>query len=122
MKKDNGNWIKLNRSILNWEWYDDINTFRVFIHLLLTANYKPKNWHGITIERGQRVISISNLAEEVGLSVKQTRTALDRLIETGEITKKATNKYTLVTVEKYTDYQDIDDGEGQTNGKQRATT
>lgn len=124
---NNGNWIKLNRSILEWEWYDDVNTFRVFVHLLLTANYKPKKWHGIEVDRGQRVISIGNLAEEVGLSVKQTRTALDKLLKTGEITKKGANKYTLITVENYAFYQDVDADEGeqrankgQTKGEQRA--
>ena len=27
-------YIKLYRSLLNWEWYDDINTKTVFLHLL----------------------------------------------------------------------------------------
>lgn len=103
----NGNYIKLNRSILDWEWYDDINVARVFIHILLTANYKAKRWHGIQIERGQRVISISGLAEETGLTVQQTRTALDKLIATGELTKSATSRYTLITVENYNKFQDV---------------
>ena len=30
-------WIKLHRKITEWEWYSDANTFRVFMHLLLTA-------------------------------------------------------------------------------------
>jgi hypothetical protein len=34
-----GGYIKLYRSLLKWEWYDDSNVFRVFMHLLLTANY-----------------------------------------------------------------------------------
>ena len=115
----NGNWIKLNRAILDWEWYDDVNVARVFIHLLLTANYEPKNWHGIQIERGQRVISIGGLAEETGLTVRQTRTALDKLKSTGELTSRATNKYTLVTIENYSKFQDVKPDSDKQNGKQR---
>lgn len=116
---NNGNWIKLNRAILDWEWYDDVNVARVFIHLLLTANYEPKNWHGIQIERGQRVISIGGLAEETGLTVRQTRTALDKLKATGELTSRATNKYTLVTIENYSKFQDVKRDSDKQNGKQR---
>lgn len=116
MKMMNGNYIKLNRSILDWEWYDDINVARVFIHILLTANYKPKRWHGIEIDRGQRVISISGLAEETGLTVQQTRTALDKLFATGELTKSATSRYTLITVENYNKFQDVNiDGNKPSN-------
>lgn len=115
---NNGNWIKLNRAILDWEWYDDVNVARVFIHLLLTANYEPKNWHGIQIERGQRVISIGGLAEETGLTVRQTRTALDKLKSTGELTSRATNKYTLVTIENYSKFQDVKHDSDKQNGKQ----
>lgn len=37
--------INLHRKILDWEWYDDINVFRVFTHLLLTVNWTPAKWH-----------------------------------------------------------------------------
>ena len=30
-------YIKLSRKILDWEWYGNINTCRVFIHMLLKA-------------------------------------------------------------------------------------
>ena len=41
---DNG-WIKLHRNLLDWEWYSDIKVCRVFLHLLLTANFKDGNWN-----------------------------------------------------------------------------
>lgn len=37
-----GGFILLHRSILRWEWYGDLNTARLFIHLLLTVNYEPQ--------------------------------------------------------------------------------
>ena len=51
-----GGFILLHRSILRWEWYGDLNTARLFIHLLLTVNYEPQRWQGIAVERGQRVL------------------------------------------------------------------
>ena len=48
-------YIRLYRSLLNWEWYQDRNTKAVFLHLLLTANYEPQKWQGIVVERGQIV-------------------------------------------------------------------
>lgn len=99
-------WIKLHRKILEWEWYNDNNTKIVFLHLLLTANHKEKNWQGITIKRGQKLTSIQHLAEETNLTIQQIRTVLNKLKSTNEITINTTNKNTLITIEKYNDYQD----------------
>ena len=113
-------WIKIHRSILSWEWYDDSNVVRVFLHLLLTANYEPKQWHGITIERGQIVTSVASLACQTQLSIKQIRIVLDKLKSTNEIDIKTANKYSIITICKYVDYQSQDNSEGQTKDNQRA--
>ena len=45
-------WIKLNRKIVNWEWYQDIATFKLFIHCLIKANWKDakfEEWYKIRI-------------------------------------------------------------------------
>ena len=108
MGSDNG-YIKLYRSVLTWDWYDNPNAFRLFIHLLLTVNWKDGKWHGEVIKRGQRLTSVSKLAAELGISTQSIRTAIKRLISTGEITTKATNKWTLITVENYEKYQSFTD-------------
>lgn len=116
---ENG-FISLHRSLLNWEWYDDVNTKILFIHLLLTVNYEKKVWHGITIDRGQRICSIATLADELHISNKAIRTALNHLKQTGEVASTGTNKYSLVTVVKYNDYQDKDRLKGKQKGEQDA--
>lgn len=114
-------YIKLWRSLLKWEWYSDVNVSRLFIHLLLTANYEDTTWRGETIHRGQRLTSVAKLSEETGLTTKEVRTALNKLTRTNELTIKTTNKFSVITVEKYDFFQSSDDGEGKQPGKQTAS-
>ena len=100
-------YIRLYRSLLNWEWYSDINTKTVFIHLLLTANYEPKKWCGVIVGRGQRVFSYGKLAIELNMSVQSVRTSINHLKSTGEVTCKATREYSVVTVNNYDSYQQL---------------
>ncbi len=99
-------YIKLNRSILDWGWYKDANTFRVFIHLLLKANIKDHSFETITVHRGELVTSYQSLADKLHLSEKQIRTAIQHLDKTGEIKRKRYSKYQVITVVNYSKYQD----------------
>lgn len=103
---ENGH-IKLYRSLTAWEWYDDINTCRLFIHLLLMANWKDDKWHGETVKRGQKITSYDKLSKETGLTVQQVRTAIKKLKSTGEITVESTSKFSVITVNNYNNYQHI---------------
>jgi len=98
-------WIKLHRSLLDWEWFDDHNTFRLFTYILLKANFEPKKWHGISIARGQLLTSLPTLASETGLSLQTIRTSLTKLKSTGELTDKPTSKNRVLTVVNYNDFQ-----------------
>ena len=97
--------IKLHRKMLSWGWYDDINTKVLFLHCLLKANWKKTEWHGVSIDAGQFVTSLASLAKETRLSVRQVRVALDHLTMTGELTSKACNKYRIITVNNWFEYQ-----------------
>ncbi|WP_370777925.1 hypothetical protein [Roseburia sp.] len=103
-----GNYIKLSRGLLDWEWYTDINTTRLFIHMLLKANWKDGNFKGTTVPRGSFVSSIGKLSSETGLTEREIRTAISHLKKTGEVTSKTTNKFTVFTVVKYDLYQTSD--------------
>lgn len=98
-------YIRLYRSFLTWEWYTDGITKDVFLHLILTANWEPKKWKGITVERGQRVYSRASLAREMRLSERNIRTALNHLISTGEVTNQTTPQYSIITIKNYDLYQ-----------------
>ena len=107
-------WLKLHRKILGWDWYSDINVRLVFLHLLASANYKTTNWQGVEILSGQYVTTVSNLALQNGLTNQQTKTVLNKLQITNEITIKTTNKYSVITIVNWAFYQ----GENCNNNNQ----
>lgn len=109
-------WIKTYRKLTEWEWYGDLPVRTLFQHLLLIVNYEDKLWRGkLLVKRGQTIISLANLAAGACLTVQQTRTALNKLKLTNEITTESTNEYTIITVCKYAQYQGCDEYEQQTN-------
>lgn len=110
-------YIKLFRKLLTWEWYSDTVTTRVFLHILLTANYKPRNYKGHEIPAGACVFGRKSWAKTLGLSERQVRTALNHLKSTNEVTVEATNKFSIVKVVKWEFWQ-IYEGEPTT----KATT
>ena len=120
--------IKLYRKFLDWEWYQDINTKVLFIHMLLKANWKDGKFMGTTIPRGSFVSSIKNLASETGLTEREIRTGISHLKTTGEVTSRATNKYSVFTIKNYDLYQSDDrqddtqeTGERHSNDKRTTT-
>lgn len=115
--------VIFDRKITSWKWYHDNNTFKVFFHLIVTANYMDAKFENITVKRGQRVSSIAKLSAETGLSEKQVRTAVKHLKETKEVASFSTPKYTVFTIVNYDKYQTMAKGranEGRTFGEPRA--
>lgn len=100
-------WIKIHRKLLDWEWYSDINCRVLFLHCLLLANFEDKKWRGSDVKRGSFISSLSNLSQSSGLTIQQVRTALSKLNSTSEITSKGHAEYTVFTVVKYNEYQEI---------------
>lgn len=101
-------WVCLHRQMLDWEWYDDINTRCLFIHCLLRANHSDTKWKGNSINRGQFITSLESLSKETKLTVSQVRTSLNKLISTGELTSKSQARNRVITIVGYNQYQDND--------------
>lgn len=91
--------------MIDWEWFDDANTFRLFIYCLLRANFEDRNWRGIKLQRGQLITSQPKLAHSLKLSIMQIRNSLNKLKRTGEITVYTTADYSIITVKNYNYYQ-----------------
>ena len=101
---ENG-YIKIDRKIVKWCWYRNANTFKLFLHLLLTANYEDVPFEDIIVRRGQRVASFATLSAETGLSIKEVRVAINHLKRTNEVASLSSPKYTVFTINNYEKYQ-----------------
>lgn len=99
-------WIKLHRKLINWEWYSDTNTFRLFVHCLLRANHSDSTWRGHALKRGQFLTSLPSISKETGLSISQIRTSISNLESTGEIADLSQSRGRVVTVLNYDSYQE----------------
>jgi len=125
----NKGWIKLHRNITDWEWFDDKNCLMLLIYLNVNVNVKNKVWKGVNVKRGSLITGRFSITKDLGISIQQYRTALDKLVKSGEVVKKATNKYTMLSLTKWekmqheqqTDNKQITN-EQQTNNKQITTT
>ena len=115
-------YIKLHRKMLTWEWYTDTNTFRVFMHCLLMANWKDARFMGQEIPRGSFATSYPQIAKQTKLSIQNVRTAINHLKSTGELTVKTTPKFSVITVVNYCLYQDDNRvSNSRLTGNQQAT-
>lgn len=100
-------YILIHRKLQQWQWYKDSNTLHLFIDLLLDANYEDSKVGFEIIKRGQVITSLNRLHDNTGLTYQQIRTSLSKLEKSGEINKQTTNRYSIITINKYNDYQEL---------------
>jgi hypothetical protein len=105
-------WIKIYRKITDWEWYDDLPVRVLFLHLLVTVEYEPKSYKGHKIPAGGGVYGRVELARRTGLTERAIRRALKVLEQGQQVSIKRTNKFSIISITKWADYQD--------EGQQRA--
>jgi len=98
-------WVKNYREIEDWEWYKTENMAHIWQHIIRKANHEDKFWQGKLVKRGQFITGRVELSRQTGISEQQIRTCLNRLKSTNEITIEATNKFTIITICKYDEYQ-----------------
>src|ERR1039458_1195447 len=100
--------IIIYRKLIEWNWYRDSKTLHLFIHFLLKANWDDSDYYGEKVMRGQLITGWVSVNKDTGLTRREYRTCVNHLKSTGEITVKTTNKYSLVTIVKYNEYQSKD--------------
>ncbi len=110
-------WVKNYRKISDWEWYTTPNMAHLFQHLIRSASHIDTRWMGVEIKKGQVVIGLHSLSAATGISIRGIRTCLQRLEQSGEIIKKSTNRFTILTICKYCKYQQDGRDTRQTNDK-----
>ncbi|EQB9223304.1 hypothetical protein ACYYIK_000481 [Listeria monocytogenes] len=126
-------WIKLHRSILESETYNCLSLHQkiIMIEILLRTNFTSGFWFDkktgrkIKIKPGQLITSVNKikidwLKNEKQISDKKIRNTLAKLQKLGFLSIQTTNAYTLLTICKYSDYQQDETKEGEHKDKQRA--
>lgn len=105
-------YIKLYRSIRdNWVWEEKpFSRGQAWIDIILSVNHKDAkilfNGSLVTVKRGTCITSIRKLAAKWGWSLEKTVKFLNELEKDGMIDKDSNRLRTLITVEKYSVYQD----------------
>lgn len=114
-------WIKIHRKIVDNPIYKNSELFHLFVHCLVRANHKPTrllfNKQEIILKTGQFVTGRYELAKEVRQSPKSVYNRLQILRNLGILDIKTNNKFSLITVIKYSTYQDGKNESGQQNGQ-----
>lgn len=106
---DNKGYILIWRKIEHSGLLQSPNTFALFSYLLLKATHQDikvnANGEIVELKRGQYIAGRLQLARDLKQSEREIRTGLDKLKKLGIISQKTTNKYSIYTIEKYSEYQ-----------------
>jgi len=118
--------ILIHRKMLEWEWFSDAKMVQVALYCLLRANHKDTKYKGVILKRGEFMTSLPTMESELNMTTQTLRTCLSKLKKSNFLTDKLTNKYRVVSVCNYSEYQDNEiSNNRQTNrqltDKQQAT-
>ena len=106
MNTDNS-WIKLPRMFMNWQWYQNTNMVHLYLYLLLNANIENKLYFGISIQRGECLVSLSTLSRDTGISRDSVKRYLKKLKDTKDISYKKLRKGRIIVLLDFDKFQPV---------------
>ncbi|EPC7230172.1 DNA replication protein [Salmonella enterica] len=99
----------LHRKIMDVPFYKDPEAAHLWIHLLLRANHEQTEVStdvgNVICDRGEFITGRNSLASETGLSADRVKALLRKFQNLGMITTKSNNRFTVLRVVKYDEYQ-----------------
>ena len=108
MRQENRNgFIVIARQLLDWRFAQFPYAVALWVQLIMRANWKDSWFMGERIPRGSLATSMANLAEQTGMDERTVRRWLNKFEEDGQITRKATNRFTIINITNYRAFQDI---------------
>jgi hypothetical protein len=103
-------WVCVHRDIVDHWIYQEPEALKVWLTLLIEANHEKKthmfNGAMIAIDRGQLVFGRIAFSEKTGVSENKIRRYISLFETEGMIHQQKTNKYSVITVANYAQYQD----------------
>lgn len=97
-------WIRLPRSMFDWDWFDKPEMLFLFLYLLNNAKEKEVKHDGIVEHRGQFLTSLGKLSTIIGAGKQVVRTCLSKLIKMQLIEVNTERLYSIITICNYDEY------------------
>jgi hypothetical protein len=105
-------WIRLDRKIQDSFMWDDPEALKLWLYLLMGAAIEDKtvsfNGKPLNLKRGQIVFGLHSASTRLGISVRRLRTTIKRFENCHQIDKQNFNKYSIISITNYCQYQDSD--------------
>ena len=98
--------MKLHRKVQDSGLMQMHSSLAMFLYMVMKAAHKPVRIGTVDLERGQLVSGRHQLANDLGLTDRKTRTCIDHLLKLEFVSSKSTNKFTVYTIVNYEKYQD----------------
>lgn len=118
-------WIKLYRKILESPIFENEKALKVWIWCLVKATHKEREQlvgkQIIHLEKGQFVTGRKKASEELKMKDRTVYDYFKLLEELHMISIKSNNKFSIITVEKWEDYQ-VEELKNQQQNNNNATT
>lgn len=109
----NNGFIVIWRKFLDTSFFTDSYAVHLAITLLMKANHRDKkftfNNEEIEIKRGQCIVGRKALSLETGIHTSTIYRKLMLLQEVGFLNIKTNNKFSIITICNYSNYQDVKD-------------
>lgn len=125
-------WIKLHRSILLKGWVNKSDFVQVWIHLLLMATHKDREyfWNGKTIvlKSGQLITGRKSISEKTGVDENKVERILKVFESEQQIEQRKTSTSRLISILNWEKYQEDEQpfeqrvNNGRTTSEQRVNT
>jgi len=90
---------------MNWQWYKNTNMVHLYLYLLLNANIEDKYYFGISIQRGECLVSLSTLSRDTGISRDSIKRYLKKLQATKEISYRKLSKGRIIVLLDFNKFQ-----------------
>lgn len=101
----------LHRKIMDVPFYREPDAAHLFVHLILRANYEPTmvstEIGDVLCQRGEFITGRNTLAIETGITPDRVKALLRKFKNLGMISTISNNRFTVLKVVKYDDYQQI---------------
>lgn len=111
MPRELKGWLKLHRSIVDSIVFENAEVLRLWIWLLCNAAYDEYDtiYNGklVHISKGQIVTSRKKMAQQLGISESTAYRTAKSLENIGKVNIKTNNKFSIITIIKWDDFQNI---------------